>query len=447
MTDRPASLDPWLDVRKVLDGAEGAAGIAACGRVEREVARLVAEGRLPAYVRPLRIACLRTVTIEPVVASLVAAMAARDFAATVTMGQLGNYAEEIASADSFLYSGGFDVCIVLAPIDAVVPGFGDPGAGLDDVEPLLRFHLDCLETAASRFAGLVIACNFAPPGHLLAPCLQAQTAASARYAVSQANHLLASWAEGRKNVVVSDVARAAGRLGTERFYSARNMLLSMQPYSPEGFGLLANDWARLCQLHFRGPAKCIVVDCDNTLWGGIVGEDGLHGIRLGETYPGVCFQQFQRQLKQLKDLGFLLAIDSRNNEPDVRRRLRAASRDGPPPGRFRRGADQLGGQGRKPRLHRRRAEPRRRGLRVHRRQRLRAGDGAGGAPGRAVSARAVRDVAASRLAPRLRRVGPAGADQRGPGQICDVCRGTASGGRPANRPPRRRSTCGGSISA
>ena len=74
----------------------------------------------------------------------------------------------------------------------------------------------------------------------------------------------------------------------------------------------------MCALHFRGAPKCIVVDCDGTLWGGVVGEDGIHGIRLGETYPGVCYQQFQRQLRQLKEVGFLLALNSRNDEADVR---------------------------------------------------------------------------------------------------------------------------------
>ena len=96
------------------------------------------------------------------------------------------------------------------------------------------------------------------------------------------------------------------------------MATVLQPFSPSGFQLLADDWAELCRLHFRGPAKCIVLDCDNTLWGGIVGEDGVHGLRLGETYPGICFQQFQRQLKQLRQTGFLLALNSKNNEADVR---------------------------------------------------------------------------------------------------------------------------------
>jgi FkbH-like protein len=63
--------------------------------------------------------------------------------------------------------------------------------------------------------------------------------------------------------------------------------------------------------------KCIVLDCDNTLWGGIVGEDGLEGIGLGTDYPGSAYKDFQRGLKEAAGHGVLLALCSKNNENDV----------------------------------------------------------------------------------------------------------------------------------
>ncbi|UCF19809.1 MAG: HAD family hydrolase [Gemmatimonadota bacterium] len=63
--------------------------------------------------------------------------------------------------------------------------------------------------------------------------------------------------------------------------------------------------------------KCVVLDLDNTLWGGIVGEDGPHGIRLGGTSPGSEYQEFQRFLLSLTERGFLLAINSKNNPEDA----------------------------------------------------------------------------------------------------------------------------------
>ena len=59
----------------------------------------------------------------------------------------------------------------------------------------------------------------------------------------------------------------------------------------------------------RGPlVKCLVVDRDNTLWGGVIGEDGPAGIELGESGPGRNFRDLQQDLSDLRRRGILLAI-------------------------------------------------------------------------------------------------------------------------------------------
>jgi len=68
--------------------------------------------------------------------------------------------------------------------------------------------------------------------------------------------------------------------------------------------------------------KCIVLDLDNTLWGGIVGEDGLNGIQLSLKAPGNSFVAFQQALLDHYDRGVLLAINSRNNPDDALQVLR-----------------------------------------------------------------------------------------------------------------------------
>ena len=63
--------------------------------------------------------------------------------------------------------------------------------------------------------------------------------------------------------------------------------------------------------------KCLVVDCDNTLWGGIIGEDGIENIKIGNTYPGNMYLDFQRKILNLLNKGVILAVCSKNNENDV----------------------------------------------------------------------------------------------------------------------------------
>ena len=64
--------------------------------------------------------------------------------------------------------------------------------------------------------------------------------------------------------------------------------------------------------------KCLVLDCDNTLWGGVVSEDGLSGIKIGNTYPGNVFRDFQSSIIELHNQGVILALCSKNNFDDVK---------------------------------------------------------------------------------------------------------------------------------
>ena len=90
-----------------------------------------------------------------------------------------------------------------------------------------------------------------------------------------------------------------------------------QPYRSDFWLLLGTQIGDAVSRRTTPPPKCIVLDCDNTLWGGIVGEDGIGGLELGDTFPGRAFQSFQHQLKTLQSRGVMLAIASKNDEADV----------------------------------------------------------------------------------------------------------------------------------
>ncbi len=76
-------------------------------------------------------------------------------------------------------------------------------------------------------------------------------------------------------------------------------------------------WQRIEEEMALRRMKCLVLDLDNTLWGGVLGEDGVDGIQLGGDYPGKAYSYWQRALKQLAADGVILAVCSKNNEADV----------------------------------------------------------------------------------------------------------------------------------
>jgi FkbH-like protein len=106
-------------------------------------------------------------------------------------------------------------------------------------------------------------------------------------------------------------------VGIERSGDARKWYLYRQPFTEEFWHEVAEDLCTTLKRQRSAAKKCLVVDCDNTLWGGIIGEDGLEGIALGEDFPGSVFRDFQQQLLTLRSKGVMLAICSKNNEQDV----------------------------------------------------------------------------------------------------------------------------------
>lgn len=115
---------------------------------------------------------------------------------------------------------------------------------------------------------------------------------------------------------VVDVAGFLALLGHETALRERNRLVMQHPYSPKAVANLAAAYAEAIVGTLRARRKVIVLDADNTLWGGVLGEDGVEGVKIDQEYPGVLYQTFQQQLVRLKQLGFLLCVVTKNNESD-----------------------------------------------------------------------------------------------------------------------------------
>jgi FkbH-like protein len=120
------------------------------------------------------------------------------------------------------------------------------------------------------------------------------------------------------NVYPLDVKGLIEDLGRGGFYSKKRWYLGGMKYSLSGEKTLAREITRTLEAVVGARRKkCLVVDLDNTLWGGVIGEDGPQGVQLSETGEGARYKDFQRRIRQLKDLGVILAIVSKNNYGDV----------------------------------------------------------------------------------------------------------------------------------
>ncbi len=114
-----------------------------------------------------------------------------------------------------------------------------------------------------------------------------------------------------------DLELVSGQAGRNKIYDQRRYFWTKQPFSEQGLlELTRHVWAGLRAMLF-GSRKVLILDLDNTLWGGVVGELGPQGIALGESPDGEAYLAFQRYISGLHQQGILLAVASKNNFTDA----------------------------------------------------------------------------------------------------------------------------------
>jgi len=135
--------------------------------------------------------------------------------------------------------------------------------------------------------------------------------------VQEYNAKLEGLAKQFPNTIIFDTNRLVHLLGEKNIFDARGSHAFDIPFTHEFMATLAEEWFAIIRAGHGGSKKCIVLDLDNTLWGGVVGELGAHGIALGPDYPGNAFVGFQNALLDFYHRGIILAIASKNNLEDV----------------------------------------------------------------------------------------------------------------------------------
>jgi FkbH-like protein len=124
------------------------------------------------------------------------------------------------------------------------------------------------------------------------------------------------------HLCILDIKRIAEDIGRGKFYDDKMWYAGSIPYGIVGSRAIAHDVRRCAAAYFGKRKKCLVVDLDNTLWGGVIGEDGIDGIVLGQSKEGARFRDIQLRLREIKDTGVLLAVVSKNNEDDALNAIR-----------------------------------------------------------------------------------------------------------------------------
>jgi FkbH-like protein len=271
----------------------------------------------------LKIAILRNFTVEPLVPVLAGEIYRAGFHPRFYLGDFDAVQAEVLNPVSALYAFAPDFVFLAQWLEALSPalttGFlATPQDQIASEVERVRRHLR--EIVAALNANLnapILLNNFPLPLEPTLGILDSQSDAYQTQTILRLNADVLADANESRDVSIVDFMRLFAVYGSANLVDERHWHVARAPLSQKALIPVGSEYAKFIRA-LRGKAKkCLVLDCDNTLWGGIVGEDGIAGIVLGPTYPGSCFVALQREILNLHERGVVLALCSKNNEADV----------------------------------------------------------------------------------------------------------------------------------
>lgn len=171
-------------------------------------------------------------------------------------------------------------------------------------------------TAAS--GAIAIFQTLAPPPTALLGNFDRQLPGSLHSLADRFNAEMITSLKGTGDLIL-DVAALAQTVGLDTWHDATQWHLAKLPFAQVAIPLYADHVARLIGAMKGKSRKCLVLDLDNTIWGGVIGDDGIDGIALGEGDPtGEAFLDVQRTALQLRSMGIMLAVCSKNEDSTAR---------------------------------------------------------------------------------------------------------------------------------
>ncbi len=279
------------------------------------------------HLTKFKLAILRSFTVEPIVPQLRAEAFAYGIDLEVHVGDFNTYVQDMLDGQSSLYRFAPNAVVLAVRADQAAPelwrDFADlpPEAARQAAERVVLSYEQWIGAFRKHSQAALIVHSLEHPSSPSLGVLDGQSEAGQSGLIRQINRELRRIASGFHGVYVLDYDALVARHGSERWHDERKWLTARLPIAAAYLLPMAREWMRFV-VPLSAPlsgrtAKVLVVDLDNTLWGGVIGEDGMAGIKVGPEYPGAAYQALQRALLDLSRRGILLAVCSKNNLDDA----------------------------------------------------------------------------------------------------------------------------------
>ena len=311
---------PGKDWNALLHAARVASSPREFRRLAHEAQQLRARGSSPPEGREIGVALIGRTTRDLIAHQLDLALLVRGFSATLHLSPFADALQQLLDPSSEASCARPHFALVMLTSDDI-PEWPQPAATPEEANAAAQRVAHTFVAAARAFrdgcGAEVLIDNFA------APTVRPLGNAGAKIPSDPENFLrrvnVALGDAAPDGVHILDVASLAARYGGLRWRDARLWYEAKQPMSHDLAVEYARTAAGLIAGRLGAARKCAVLDLDDTLWGGVVGDVGVAGIELGEGTPrGEAYKAFQRYLAALRERGVLLAVCSKNDPANAR---------------------------------------------------------------------------------------------------------------------------------
>ena len=295
--------EPW----KQLKGDEG-------WLVIRRHARAISDAlrqRTLVLKHQASIAFVSSYTVEPLADYVQVLSAQNDLAVNCYIAPYGQFNQQLLNPQGELYRFSPQLVFLLIEVESLLVNNGSID---EQTQTSLLSHLQGLVDAFLRYSQGVLVLNTFPAGPLWPLHVLPE---GRRILLEKVNAEIVERYHGHARVQLLDLDALVAYCGCRNALSSQMMSMARIPFSETFLDLLARRIVSHIVATQGLSRKCLVLDGDDTLWGGIIGEDGLDGIHIGPDWPGREYLEFQKAILELYGQGVILAINSKNNLDDV----------------------------------------------------------------------------------------------------------------------------------
>ena len=176
-------------------------------------------------------------------------------------------------------------------------------------------YLQIWESLTKKFSAVIIQNNFDLPFSAALGNFDAAATYGTIPFVEELNRLFANYAQSHGNFFIHDLHGLSARIGLEKWHNRFQYHAYKFAMNYEVMPKVALNLSKIIRAVFGKNKKCLVLDLDNTLWGGVIGDDGLENLQIGHETPAAeAFTEFQKYVLKLKRRGVILAVCSKNDE-------------------------------------------------------------------------------------------------------------------------------------